>query len=142
VAESLLWELDHPEDAEPSPKRQRLGEFSPPPSPDFGAVSPDSPAWKSSENLEERSSSQSPPDWERLLEEAQYDVQLAEAKTLEANKALEDFCVKYRSLRNRVLYLEGVLAVYRRFASINSHLPPSGPTCRIIVAAPPPPPPR
>jgi hypothetical protein len=68
-------------------------------------------------------------------------VQLAETKTLEANKALEDFCVKYRSLRNRVLYLEGELAVYRRFATINNYQP-SPPTCRVIVAAPPPPPPR
>jgi hypothetical protein len=143
VAESILWELDHPyEEAEPSPKRQRLGD-TPPPSPDFGYNSPDySPEWKSSDELEERSSSQSPPDWERLLEEAQYDVQLAETKTLEAKQALEDICTRYRSLRSRVLYLEGKLAVYKSLALINSYPAPSGPTCRVIVAAPPPPPPR
>jgi hypothetical protein len=136
-------DLDTPdfEDQGPSPKRQCRGAFSPPPSPDFGACSPDSPEWKSSEEPGKSSRSQSEPDWERLLEEAQYDVQLAETKTLEANKALEDFCVKYRSLRNRVLYLEGELAVYRRFATINNYQP-SPPTCRVIVAAPPPPPPR
>jgi hypothetical protein len=141
VAESLLRELDQPdEEPEPSPKRQRLGD-TPPPSPHFGAASPDSPEWRSSEELEERSPSQSTPDWERLLEEAQYDMQIAETKTQEADQALAEFCVKYRNLRNRVIYLEGELAVYRRFASINSCLPLSGP-CRVIVAPPPPPPRR
>jgi hypothetical protein len=126
--------------AEPEAKKRRQSARSPPPrSPSFGVSSPD---YTPSEFDRSRSLS-APPDYEHLLNEATAFVELAKTKAEEADQKFEQLSAKYYQLKNRVIYLEGELAVYRRFASAGRIEPPvSLPTYRVIVAPPPPPPRR
>jgi hypothetical protein len=112
VSASLLEELGYR--VEGDPKRRRLGEHSPPRSPTFATDSPDyTPS--DAEFDGDRARSRSPtPDYDQRLTEARTVVDLAESKTNEANKALEDLRYRYGRLRSRVIYLEGEIAVYQR----------------------------
>jgi hypothetical protein len=130
----LLAELGY--SAEKSPSR------STPPSPDFGRDPPPvptSPDYCPSEDSYGRERSYSPA--RHALEEDVTDLraELAELKP------------KFARLRNRVIYLEGEIAVYQRFAVIQTReekvppLPQPQPPPRqfhYYRSPPPPPPPR
>jgi hypothetical protein len=146
VSASLLKELGYTDIEAPHSKRTRLD--SAPKSPTF---SPDSPDYYPSE--EENGAEQSElaaqnAEYEQLFEESQVALAKAESKTAEVVQTLEALRYQHGRLRSRVIYLEGELAVYQRFASIDciesrqrANLP-NPPTYRVIVAPPPPPPPR
>jgi hypothetical protein len=130
-------------DDEPALKRRRHGDSTPPRSPTFA---PESPDYTPSEAdfSGKRSRSESPElDYEHLLEQSRTFVELAETKTAQANDALKNLRFKYGRLRSRVIYLEGELAVYQRFASIHRHqLTTPPPSFSFLNTPPPPPPPR
>jgi hypothetical protein len=146
VSASLLRELNYTDEEEPSPKRHRSGKPFLPKSPTFEVDSPDYyPSGE--EDNGDRSRPQSPVDYERLFEETQVALDKSEAKVAEVVQTLEALRFQHGRLRSRVIYLEGELAVYKRFASIDrtqSTFPgyQQQPTCRVIVAPPPPPPRR
>jgi hypothetical protein len=121
-----------PEDCEPT-RPSRKNDYLTPSSPTFFTDSPDYyPSEESRERSRSRSASPHRELKAALLQE--------EAKTEEVTRDLKDLRVRYERLRHRVIYLEGELAVYKRFAVIHSHefktpLPQ-------FTYPPPPPPPR
>jgi hypothetical protein len=140
VAASLLKELGYPENREAygrKPKSERPTTRSP--------SSPVSPDYYPSEEeqVRERSRSRSPPtDHERQLEEAVASLFQAQTETTQLTKNLEELRVRFGRLRSRVIYLEGELAVYKRFAVIHSQEPKLPPPPQFFYPPPPPPPPR
>jgi hypothetical protein len=139
VSASLLRELGYRVDQEPALKRRRLGDRTPPKSPTFAPSSPDyTPS--DEEFSGERSRSESPElDYERLLEQSRTFVELAETRTAEVNGTLKDLRYKYGRLRSRVIYLEGELAVYQRFASVQRQQLTTAPGSFSFITPPPPP---
>ena len=132
MSASLLAELGYPEEEEPKPKRGRV---TPPPSPEFG----NSPDYYPSES----SSPQPVTPYREELEETKADLTVAEAQVTHVTKNLEDLRVRFSRVHQRVIYLEGELAVYRRFAVITNHtksVPDQRPVQFLGYAYPPPPP--
>ena len=135
----LLTELGYTEAGEPtstrpSPKK----DYPPPASPDFTGVSPDKyPSEEEATRDRSRSRSRSPS--REQLEETQEELAVEQAKTVAVTQDLADLRIRFGRLRHRVIYLEGELNVYRRFAVIHSEPKPSP---HLFKYPPPPPPPR
>lgn len=136
MSASLLEELGYTDLGKSSPKRTRLS----PKSPVFATASDYYPS------EEEDTDHQDVPciDYGQLFEDSQVALANAESKTAEVVQTLEALRYQHGRLRSRVIYLEGELAVYQRFASIDriQTTLPNPPTYRVIVAPPPPPPRR
>jgi hypothetical protein len=137
VAEHLLEELGYPAQDTP-PRRGR----TPPPSPRFDqeldGPQDYSPTTDGESQSQGRSRSRSrSPSSERRLKAA---LRTEQTKSAEVFQTLSDLRYKFGRLRSRVIYLEGELAVYKRFAVIDNCA--NKPTPSLYVYPPPPPPPR
>jgi len=144
VAASLLAELGYTEGAEPQPTRQSSPRvnFTPPKSPNFENKPPESPDYYPSgaeDAVSPRSRDRSP-NREQELQQVRSNLLEAQSVALLAGRNLESLKTKFSRLRSRVIYLEGELAVYKRFAAIpgRGRYPPN----QFPSYPPPPPPPR
>ena len=141
VAESLLAELNCTEGAEQlRPTKHKRWE-SPPPSPSFH--SPD--YYPYSEGGPKECSRSSSPHKDvlltRLVDDTREELRSTKAELTDTQSLLGDVKAKFGRLRSRVIYLEGELAVYKRFAVIHSqefkapipqfHYPPPPPPRRV-----------
>jgi hypothetical protein len=118
-------------------ERVSRGRWSiPPPSPTFdplGIQSPDYYPYSESDHKSE-------PLRDTELEETQEDLFNTKAELVAVNDEFADVKRKFEKLRTRLVYLEGELSVYRRFAVIHSR-EYQAPTPQFSFPPPPPPPP-
>jgi hypothetical protein len=140
VAAELLHELGHSERRASTPTR------SSPPSPCFSVklgASPDYyPSTEADDSPSEHSRSRSrsrSPSLGYKLKEAQTDLLLVKAQSAQVSENLTNLRDRFGRLRSGDIYLEGELAVYKRFADIHSFEPKPTP---FRFPPPPPPPPR